>query len=130
MDGSFGGLSMRTGIAGLAVAALLCGCATSPKNIEASYVSPVPYQRMSCPELTAEAQRVSTAAAAATGRQSQQAGSDAAAMTVSMLIFWPAIFFVGGDKGNAVELASLKGQMQAIEAVNAEKDCGIAFSQG
>jgi len=118
---------MKSGIAIVAVAALLSGCATSPKNIEASYVSPVSYQRMSCAELTAEAQRVSNAAAAATGRQSQQAGSDAAAMTVSMLIFWPAIFFVGGDKGNAVELASLKGQMQAIEAVNTEKNCGIAF---
>jgi hypothetical protein len=118
---------MRTGVAILAVALLLSGCATSPKDIDASYVSPAPYQRMSCNELRAEAARVSSAAAAATGRQSQQAGSDAAAMTVSMLIFWPAIFFVGGDKGNAVELASLKGQMQAIEAVNAEKDCGIQF---
>ena len=111
----------------LSVAVLLGGCATSPKDIEASYVSPVPYQGMSCNQLRAEAARVSNAAAVATGRQSQQAGSDAAAMTVSMLIFWPAIFFVGGDKGNAVELANLKGQMQAIEQVNAEKNCGIQF---
>lgn len=121
---------MRTGISILALAALLSGCATSPKNIEASYVSPVPYQKMSCTELKGEAERVSNAAAVATGRQSQQAGNDAAAMTVSMLIFWPAVFFVGGDKGNAVELANLKGQMDAIELVNAEKNCGIAFQQG
>jgi uncharacterized lipoprotein YajG len=121
---------MKTSIAFLALAALLSGCATSPQSIEASYVSPVPYQRMSCSELKAEAQRVSSAAAVATGRQSQQFGTDAAMMTVSMLVFWPAIFFVGGDKGNAVELSNLKGQMDAIEAVNAEKNCGIAFQQG
>lgn len=121
---------MRKTIALLAIAGLLSGCATSPKNIEASYVSPVPYQQMSCTQLQAEAARVANAAAVATGRQSQQAGSDAAAMTVSLLIFWPAIFFVGGDKGNAVELANLKGQMQAIEQVNAEKNCGIQFQQG
>jgi hypothetical protein len=85
---------------------------------------------MNCADLRAEAQRVSSAAAVATGRQSQQAGTDATAMTVSMLVFWPAIFFVGGDKTNAAELASLKGQMRAIEQVNAEKDCGISFQQG
>lgn len=126
----FGGGTMRSGISILALAALLTGCATSPKNIEATYVSPVPYQRMSCTELKGEAERVSSAAAAATGRQAQQVGVDATAMTVSMLVFWPAIFFVGGDKGNAVELANLKGQMDAIEKVNAEKGCGIAFAQG
>lgn len=109
---------------------LLAGCATSPDNIAATYVSPVPYQTMSCDQLRAEAQRVSAAAAAASGRQKQQAGSDAVAMGVSLVLFWPAIFFVGGDKTNATQVAELKGEMQAIEDANSAKSCGIQFQPG
>jgi hypothetical protein len=109
---------------------LLAGCATSPKNIEASYVSPVPYQSMTCNQLRAEAQRVSYAAAKATGKQSDQAGKDAVAMGVTLVVFWPAVFFIGGDKTNAAEVANLKGQMNAIADVNQAKNCGIQFQQG
>ena len=49
-------------------------------------------------------------------------------MTVGMIVFWPALFFVGGDQGNASELSSLKGQMQAIEEANRSKNCGIQFA--
>jgi hypothetical protein len=42
-------------------------------------------------------------------------------------LFWPAIFFVGGDKTNAAQVAQLKGEMQAIEQVNIAKSCGIQF---
>jgi hypothetical protein len=121
---------MKTTFATAAVAAslLLSGCATSPTSIKASYVSPVPYQAMNCSQLTQEAQRVSGHVAEVTGVQNQKAGRDAVAMTVGMVVFWPALFFIGGDQGNAAELASLKGQMDAIEAVNAEKNCGIQFA--
>jgi hypothetical protein len=52
-----------------AVASLaLAGCATSPKDISASYVSPVLYQNLSCDQLRLEAARVSSAAAAAAGQ--------------------------------------------------------------
>jgi hypothetical protein len=109
---------------------LLAGCATSPKDISASYVSPVAYQAMSCEQLAAEAQRVSAAAAAATGQQASQAGKDAVAMGVSLIVFWPAIFFVGGDKANAGQVAELKGEMKTIQAVSVEKNCGIQFQPG
>jgi hypothetical protein len=109
---------------------LLAGCATSPNNIAATYVSPVPYQAMNCAQLRAEAQRVSSAAGAATGRQKQQAGGDAVAMGVSLVRFWPAIFFVGGDKVNATQVAELKGEMNAIEETNGAKNCGIQFQAG
>jgi uncharacterized lipoprotein YajG len=106
---------------------LLAGCATSPKDIQAAYVSPVPYQSMNCAQLSAEAQRVSAAAASAMGVQQQRASGDAVAMGVSLVLFWTAIFFVGGDKGNAAQVAQLKGQMEAIQQVNAQKNCGIVF---
>jgi uncharacterized lipoprotein YajG len=109
---------------------LLAGCATNPKDIEAAYVSPIPYQAMSCEQLAAEAGRVSNAAAVATGQQQSQANKDTAAMAVSLIVFWPAIFFVGGDKANAAEVARLKGEMKAIEETSTAKSCGIQFQHG
>lgn len=106
---------------------LLAGCATNPKDIEAAYVSPIPYEAMTCDQLRAEAGRVSSAAATATGQQQSQANKDTAAMAVSLIVFWPAIFFVGGDKANAAEVARLKGEMNAIEATSTAKSCGIQF---
>lgn len=112
--------------AALAVA-LLSGCATSPKDIAPTYVSPVTYQKYSCRELGEEAQRVSARAAALSGQQSQQATRDAVAVTAAIVVFWPAAFFVGGDKTNAAELANLKGQMQAIEQASIARKCNIQF---
>ncbi len=49
------------------------------------------------------------------------------AVGVGVVLFWPALFLVGGDKGNAAQIANLKGQMQAIEQANIAKKCGIQF---
>ena len=114
----------------VAVAALLSACATNPKDIAPAYVSPVLYEKLSCDQLAAEAQRVSSAAAAASGQQQSQAGRDAAMVGVSLVLFWPALFFIGGDKGAAAEIARLKGEMQAIEQANIAKNCGMEFRRG
>jgi hypothetical protein len=110
-------------------AVMLSGCATSPKNIEAAYVSPLPYQNLTCEQLQDEAARVSAAAAVATGQQTEQANKDAVAMGVGMIVFWPALFFIGGDKSNAAEVSRLRGEMKAIEDVSTAKKCGIVFQQ-
>jgi hypothetical protein len=48
-------------------------------------------------------------------------------MGVGMIVFWPVLFFVSGDQGNAAQLGALKGQMQAIEQANIMKNCGLTF---
>jgi len=121
---------MNKVVSAVALTALLAGCATSPRDIAPAYVSPILYQNLNCQQLAAEAARVSAAAAAATGAQQQQAGKDAAMVGVSLVLFWPAAFFIGGDKGNAAEVARLKGEMQAIEQANIQKNCGIQFQKG
>jgi hypothetical protein len=124
-----GGVTTLTKIiAAVAVTALLTGCATSPKDIAPAYVSPVLYQNLTCNQLAEEASRVSQAAAVAAGAQQSQAGKDAAMVGVSLILFWPAAFFVGGDKASAAEVARLKGEMQAIQQANIQKGCGIQFS--
>lgn len=117
-------------IVAAAAVLVLAGCATSPDRVPAAYVSPITYQGFSCKQLAEEAERVSVRAAQAAGLQQQKAGRDAVAMTVGMVVFWPALFLVGGDQGNAAELARLKGEMQAIEEVNRSKHCGITFASG
>src|SRR5689334_2364140 len=105
----------------------LAGCASKAADIAPSYVSPMTYDSYTCPQLAAEAQRVSAAAAAASGQQDSQATKDAVATTVGVIIFWPTLFLIGGDKQNAAQLAQLKGQMDAIEQASIQKQCGIQF---
>jgi hypothetical protein len=113
----------------VSVAALftLSACATAPKDIAPTYVSPVLYQNLSCGQLGEEAARVSTVAAVASGAQNSQAGTDAAMVAAGLIIFWPAVFFIGGDKQTAAEIARLKGEMVAIEAANRDGNCGLVF---
>ena len=98
------------------IAALaLVGCASKSADVAPAYVSP----------LQCEAQRV--AAATAAEQQDSQATKDAVATTVGVLIVWPALFLIQGDKQNAAQLAQLKGEMDAIEHAFIQKNCGIQF---
>lgn len=117
-------------IAGVAFATLLAGCATPPKDIAPAYVSTTLYENLTCQQLRHEAEGVSARAAAAFGKQEKNRGQDAAMTTVSLVLFWPAAFFMKGDGADAAEVARLKGEMQAIEQVNRMKNCGIVFAQG
>jgi hypothetical protein len=87
------------------------------------------YDAYACPQLAEEAQRVSSRAAQAAGAQDSQATKDTVATTVGVIVFWPSLFFIGGDKQNAAELARLKGEMDAIEQTSVRKKCGIQFRQ-
>jgi hypothetical protein len=109
------------------IAVVLGGCASASSDITASYVSPVMYQQYTCPQLAMEAQGISQRAAALSGAQDQKRTNDTIATTAAVIIFWPAAFFVGGDKQTAAELAQMKGQMVAIEQASVMKKCGIQF---
>ena len=116
-------------VAGSAMLITVSGCATSPDRIAASYVSPTLYLNLTCTQLREEAIRVSARAAQATGAQSQQVTQDAVAMGVGLILFWPALFFIGGGGTNEAEIARLKGEMEAIEQASIQKNCGMVFQQ-
>jgi len=120
---------MRKGLFAVANAVALAGCATHSADIAPSYISPMQYDAYTCPQLAEEAQRISAHAAEVSGAQDSQATKDAVATTAAVIIFWPAAFFVGGDKQTAAELARLKGEMDAIEQTSIRKKCGIQFRQ-
>jgi hypothetical protein len=118
----------KTITAACAASLLLAGCATNPKDIAPAYVSTTGYEAMSCKQLREEAEVVSARAAQAAGEQEKKAGNDTAMMTVGLVIFWPALFFMKGDGAQAAEVSRLKGEMEAINTVNRRKNCGIVFA--
>lgn len=118
---------MHRRIVAVIAALSLAGCASKSADIAPAYVSPMQYQSYTCQQLAAEAQRVSAAAANAAGQQDSQATKDAVATTVGVIVFWPTLFLIGGDKQNAAQLAQMKGEMDAIEQASIQKQCGIQF---
>lgn len=118
---------MRIAHVALAGAMFVAGCAKDADQVSATYVSPVLYDNYTCPQLTEEAQRVSSRAAQAAGVQDQKATNDKVAMGVGLVIFWPALLFTKGNDENTAELARLRGQMEAIEQTSIKKKCGITF---
>src|SRR3977135_963217 len=111
----------------VALGVALAGCASSSAEITPAYVSPVMYQQYTCQQLAQEAQAVSARAAALSGVQDQKRTNDGLATAAAIVVFWPAAFFVGGDKQTAAELAQMKGQMVAIEQEANMKRCGSQF---
>src|ERR1700676_1515396 len=91
---------------------LQTACATAPDRIQANYVSPIQYSNLSCDQIREELVRVSDHVRIVTGQQNKDHTRDTVAMTVGLVVFWPALFFMSG-KGHQEELADLKGQYDA-----------------
>lgn len=119
---------LKKTVTALAAVSMLAACATPPKDIAPAYVSTGLYENLSCAQLRREAEGVSQRAAVAYGKQEKNRNQDAAMTGVSIILFWPAAFFLKGDGADAAEVARLKGEMQAIEQVNRVKGCGIQFA--
>lgn len=113
----------------LALSLLLLGCADKASDVKSSYVSPIIYSDYSCKQLGAEASRLSARASEAAGVQDKKAQGDAVATGVSLVVFWPALFFIKGNGESKQELARLKGEMDAVEAAAIQKNCGFKFQQ-
>jgi len=106
----------------LAASMTLAGCATNPDNIQATSKSPMTYRGLSCNEMNMEAQRISDRLTDITGQQRAEASKDAVAMTVGMLVFWPALFFMMGDD-HKDEIATLRGEAIALQSAANAKGC-------
>lgn len=102
------------------------GCATRSDNISGTYVSPIRYQNYNCDQINEEMDRLGHKVAEIAGAQDATATKDAVAMTVGVIVFWPALFFLaGGDKKE--ELARLKGEYDALESAAIQNQCAQAI---
>jgi len=115
---------MRVGIVAAAALAL-AGCASSSKEITATYVSPLTYQNYDCQQIVSEQQRVAARATQLGGQVDQNATDDAVVTGVGAVLFWPALFFLNGDGPQAQEYAHLKGENDALQQAAIAKKCSL-----
>lgn len=116
----------RKAVAVAVIAAMLsAGCATKGVDVQASYVPPIRYSKATCAELADELVDVGRKAAELSGQLDSAASKDAALVAVSLVLFWPAIFFVGGDKSKEAQLAQLKGERDALIKAGRANGCKL-----
>jgi hypothetical protein len=115
---------MRKLVAVLVSLSLACaGCATSSKDISATYVSPLAYQAYDCDQLGAESQRIQVRVQQLSGRLDEASSNDKAITTVGVILFWPILFALGGTKQQEAEYARLKGEYDALQQQAIAKKC-------
>lgn len=107
----------------LSVAIVLAGCATASKDIAANYVSPMQYQSYDCDQLASEAQRIQVRVNQLGGRLDEAASNDKTITGVGIILFWPALFALGGTKQQEAEYARLKGEYDAVQQAAVVKKC-------
>ena len=107
----------------LSVTIALAGCATASKDIAANYVSPMQFQSYDCDQLASETQRIQVRVNQLGGRLDEAASNDKAIMGVGMILFWPALFALGGTKQQEAEYARLKGEYDAVQQAAVAKKC-------
>jgi len=105
-------------------AALVTGCATSPDNMKAAYVSPLKYSTYDCTQIVMEMDHVSKRTTELYESLDTKADRDAAQMGIGLILFWPTLFLLeGGDGPEAAEYANLKGDFEALRTAAVQKKC-------
>jgi starvation-inducible outer membrane lipoprotein len=108
---------MKTSI--LCVLLLLAGCAKPPGEIAASAVPTDPYMQMSCESLVSERAAKQAELDRLSGQQEETAKRDEAWMAI---VHVPVASMSKGD--HEPEIATLKGQVNAITQASQSKSCG------
>jgi hypothetical protein len=107
----------------VAIASIVGGCATAGKDVAATYVSPMQFSNYDCEQLRQEMLRVQGRANQLSGRLDQAATNDKAILIGGGLLFWPALFALGGTSQQEAELSRLKGEYDALQSAGTMKKC-------
>ena len=107
----------------LAASMVLGGCATASKDVATQSISPLQYQVYDCDQITAETMRVQARASQLGGRLDTAAANDKAITGIGIVLFWPALFALGGTKEQEAEYGRLKGESDALQQVAISKKC-------
>ena len=108
----------------LALSLVTAGCATSSADIASAYASPLQFQSYDCAQIALETRRIEQRVVELGGRLDQAASNDKAIMGVGLILFWPALFALGGTKQQEAEYARLKGEYEALQQASIQKKCG------
>jgi len=106
----------------------LTACATSSKQVQATYVSPLVYKDYDCDQLSLEADRISRRVSELTGQIDKRAAGDKTQMAIALVLFWPAAFLLGNNEAQNTELSKLKGESEALEKAAIQQKCNFGPS--
>lgn len=120
----------RATCAVLSISLVATGCATSSADIATAYVSPLQYQSYDCDQIIAETRRLEQRVQELGGRLDEAASNDKAITGVGLILFWPALFALGGTKQQEAEYARLKGEYEALQQAAVQKKCARQSSAG
>ena len=106
----------------------ISGCAKKAKDIKPTYHSmeTIEYADKSCKQLKNEILSINKELRVIGGVQDDTASKDAAAMTVGLVVFWPALFFLASGDDNENKIGELKGKYNSIKLVSQRKKCEFA----
>ena len=107
----------------VAASLVLGGCATASKDVATQSISPLQYQAYDCDQITAETLRVQNRVSQLGGRLDTAAANDKAITGIGIVLFWPALFALGGTKEQEAEYGRLKGESDALEQAGIYKKC-------
>jgi hypothetical protein len=107
----------------LLIPAVIAGCATASKDVPTAYVSPMQYQTYDCGQISAESTRLQQRVNQLGGRLDEAASNDKAIATAGGLLFWPALFALGGTKQQEAEYGRLRGEYDALQQSAVVKKC-------
>ena len=97
--------------------ALTSACSSGARDVTASYTSSSKYAGWSCENLSEELNRVQSTAARISGKLEKDRKRDITKTTVSLILFWPAAFFIEGDDPvKQQQLSTLLGEANAINS--------------
>ena len=108
---------------GILVLAIGCSTAQKASEVAAIKVSVGPYLKMSCSELATEQNDLLNAAQAAGAQVDSSHQSDKNAELVAWILFAPAAFMIDGNQEEAAKLASIKGQLEAVQDAQKVNKC-------
>lgn len=114
----------------VAISLILGGCATASGDIAATYTSPIQYQGYDCQQLTSESKRIQARVTQLGARLDEAASNDKAIMGVGLVLFWPALFALGGTKQQEADYARLKGEYDAVQEALIAKKCPLPTPDG
>lgn len=111
------------------IIAAATGCASSTKEIGATYQSPLIYQSYTCDQLSFELGMLNTRAIELGAQVDKASNNDNLLTGVTLVLFWPAVFALGGNEAEEAEYAKVKGDITTIERVAVAKNCALPVVQ-
>ena len=109
--------------ASLLAAMFLSACAQQPSAIAPAEVSRSAYSGASCRTLTSQLYSVETQLGELSAAQRAEANKDAAWVAGGALLFFPAMAVAAAGEDHAGEIATLKGQKNALNEQMIYSNC-------